>query len=430
MGEWTETRVADIAVDRGLVGGPFGSSLGSKDYVPTGVPVIRGSNLGSDGRFQAKDFVFVTPEKVNRELSRNTAEPGDIVVTQRGTLGQVGIVPDSPYPRYVISQSQMRLRIDKNRADVNYVYYSFRSPVMVDAIYKHAIATGVPHINLGILANLTLSLPPVSVQRVIAVVLGALDDKIAVNERLLDSATEFCATLFRQTFSAALEHVAVGSELPPEWFSMQFGDAVSCLETGRRPKGGVSSYTTGVPSVGAESIVQLARFDFSKVKYVPREFFDRMTKGVLSSHDILLYKDGGRPGNFEPHVSMFGNGFPFERACINEHVYRIRMSEPFRQSYGLFWLSSPPLMDEMRRRGTGVAVPGLNSTAVKELPIVRPPANELRRFESTADPLIDSALNAARESQLLAQLRDMLLPKLMSGELRVRDAERVVEDAT
>src|SRR5208282_3289578 len=76
------------------------------------------------------------------------------------------------------------------------------------------------------------------------------------------------------------------------------------IETGGRPKGGVSSYTSGIPSVGAESIVGLGQFDYAKTKYVPQEFFEAMNKGHVESRDVLLYKDGGRPGQFEPHVTL------------------------------------------------------------------------------------------------------------------------------
>ena len=90
-----------------LVGGPFGSNLVTKDYREDGVPVIRGGNVPGDKAFSFDDLVFVSEEKAD-QLLPNNAFPGDLVVTQRGTLGQVGLIPlDSPYPRFVISQSQM-----------------------------------------------------------------------------------------------------------------------------------------------------------------------------------------------------------------------------------------------------------------------------------------------------------------------------------
>jgi type I restriction enzyme S subunit len=86
-----------------LNGGPFGSKLVQKDYVDSGVPVIRGTNLSGDCRFDGSEFVFVTEEKAN-DLLPNNAHPGDLIFTQRGTLGQVGIIPEnSPYSRSWLS---------------------------------------------------------------------------------------------------------------------------------------------------------------------------------------------------------------------------------------------------------------------------------------------------------------------------------------
>jgi type I restriction enzyme S subunit len=180
--------LAEVALPKGLIGGPFGSSLGKKDYVSSGIPVIRGQNLAGPRRFSPNDLVFVTEAKAASELARNLAEPGDVIFTQRGTLGQVGVVPKQPYTRYVISQSQMRLRVDPDRADATYIYYCFLDAGMQDTIKSHAITTGVPHINLGILAELQVPLPPLPEQRAIAEVLGALDDRIEANQRVSDLA--------------------------------------------------------------------------------------------------------------------------------------------------------------------------------------------------------------------------------------------------
>ena len=178
--------------------------------------------------------------------------------------------------------------------------------------------------------------------------------------------------------------------------------------------------------MGAESVLGLAQFDYSKTKYVPYEYFASMKRGVVEDQDVLLYKDGGRPGQFEPHVAMLGGGFPFRQFCINEHVYRLRARSPLTQEYLFCWLSSPPLLEEMRRYGTGVAIPGLNSSAVKALPIVVPPSDVLSGFAGVATALIRQALGVARESRSLTLLRDLLLPRLLCGELRVQSAEALV----
>ena len=129
------------------------------------VPVIRGSNLSEDGRFRANDFVCVSREKA-RELSANIARPGDIVVTQRGTLGQVGRIPTGiGYDEFVISQSQMKVRLDDDQVDRDYAFFVLRSPETVQRLKNLASSSGVPHINLAVLREFGILVPPLALQR-------------------------------------------------------------------------------------------------------------------------------------------------------------------------------------------------------------------------------------------------------------------------
>src|SRR5712691_7186433 len=143
--EWQQVLLEDVAapIRNALVGGPFGSDLVSSDYSLSGVPVIRGENL-SLGRWVGGEFVFVPEEKAQR-LSANTAGPLDIVFTQRGAnhYRQVAVIPRHVDQRLVISQSQMKLTVNPQRADPLYVYYLFRSPIQQEYLQRNAIQTGV-----------------------------------------------------------------------------------------------------------------------------------------------------------------------------------------------------------------------------------------------------------------------------------------------
>lgn len=86
------------------------------------------------------------------------------------------------------------------------------------------------------------------------------------------------------------------------------------LESGRRPKGGAS--LEGVPSIGAESIKGLGKFDYTKTKYIPKDFAKSMKKGSIQGYELLIYKDGGKPGYFIPNFSIFGEEFPYNSIHI------------------------------------------------------------------------------------------------------------------
>jgi type I restriction enzyme S subunit len=290
--------------------------------------------------------------------------------------------------------------------------------------------------------GLRVAYPPIAEQKAIAAVVGALDDKIELNRRMNATLEAMARALFQSwfvdfdlvrakldgrqpggldpgtasLFPEHLEDSPLGKK-PIGWEVTTLESVLSVLETGGRPKGGVAGIMSGVPSIGAESIVSVGVFDFGKTKYVPIEFYERMKTGRIESHDVLLYKDGGRPGEYEPHVSMFGDGFPFEECSINEHVYRLRTNEHLSQEYLYFWMTSEFALAEMRIKGTGVAIPGLNSTAVRSLAVLVPPLPIVEAFTKQAAPLVTRILSNAKQSRILATLRDTLLPKLISGEV-------------
>jgi len=205
--EWPTNSLKNLAEPKGLIGGPFGSSLVSKDYADEGVPVIRGGNLSTGSMFIGGDFVFVSNDKAMK-LRRNIAIPGDLIATQRGTIGQVAIVPPVPFNKYVISQSQMRLRADENVTNALFIYYALKSDSILHSLAEQTIATANPHINLGIFADLQIPVPPLAEQQSFVAVMQHLDG-------VYDAASNAAAAL-RSLRSALLGDLLSGDHEIPE----------------------------------------------------------------------------------------------------------------------------------------------------------------------------------------------------------------------
>ena len=153
---WRWTTLGEV-VDpnsRAIVSGPFGSNIGSRFFVEEGVPVIRGNNLTTDALlFIDDDFVFVTDEKAD-ELRNCDAVVDDLVFTAAGSLGQVGSIPKAAkYPRYVISNKQLRARLDKGKVDPLFAFYWFSSKAMVAYVQQRNTGSSVPLINLSVLSR-------------------------------------------------------------------------------------------------------------------------------------------------------------------------------------------------------------------------------------------------------------------------------------
>jgi type I restriction enzyme S subunit len=351
------------------------------------------------------------------DLAKYKLLSGDIVISRMGTVGASALV--NPPHESVFASYLVRFRIDPAMAVPAYVAQALRSPDFWNYVASRSTGSVQPNFNAKLMREFAFPLPGIPVQRGIAGVLGALDDKIESSRRKISVAHELGASLCQLILGSPTERWT------DAWPNCRLDDVLSTLEVGRRPVGGIKYEPNGIPSIGAESIIHAGSFDFSKTKRVSEAFFADMRRGHLEHLDVLLYKDGGTPGNFIPHVSAVGHGFPFSVASINEHVYRLRVSPPYSQSFLYFWLSSPRLLAEMRRRGTGAAIPGLNSSAVRDLPVLRPPPHLLSKLQDALDPLLDLILRSAKESRACAQLRDALLPELLSGRLRVPEAATI-----
>ena len=123
---------------------------------------------------------------------------------------------------------------------------------------------------------------------------------------------------------------------------------------------------------------------------------------------------------------MVGEDFPFKICGINEHVFRIRLREPFSQTFLYFWLWSEQVMHELKHRGGKAAIPGINQSDVREQKLLVPSPLVLRKYEEISSPLISRVLNNAKLIKDLSDLRDTLLPRLISGKLRLPEAEAML----
>jgi len=150
---------------RAFAMGPFGSNIKTENFVQSGVPVIQGRNLNGT-RLDESDFVFLTDDKAD-ELSASVVKSGDIVITHRGTLGQVVMIPRiSKYPRYVVSQSQMKVSVDEDEMSPEFVTYWLQSSMGQAELFAYASQTGVPAIAqpLASLRKMRVICPPLDEQ--------------------------------------------------------------------------------------------------------------------------------------------------------------------------------------------------------------------------------------------------------------------------
>ncbi len=435
--DWIEVRVEEIAAKEpnALATGPFGSAIGSRFFQDSGVPVIRGSNLSEDvgKRLIHDDLVFVSPDKAV-EFRRSVVRQGDLIFTCWGTIDQVGIIDGTArYPEYVISNKQMKLTPDRNKADSLFLYYLFSGPEMSSRIKSQGIGSSVPGFNLGQLRSLTLRLPPLDEQRAIASILGALDDKIELNRRMNETLESMARALFKSWFvdfdpvhanATGIQSYAMDGDtgalfpaafegsnrgpIPTGWKLEQLRDVTTVLRRGISPK-----YT----DFGGIAVLNQKCIRNSRVSLGPARLHD-LSKPVsleqfVQPGDVVVNSTGvgtlGRVGQLT-RVE--------QRTIVDSHVTIVRANPDVIDAL-LLGQDLLGRQDEIEALGEGsTGQTELGRGRLGQLTVLVAPVPVQRFAVSKLSPLMEAIDVHERESQTLASIRDTLLPRLLSGEIR------------
>jgi len=405
MSEWQDCILGDYAKVMG------GYAFKSGDFSDTGeFPVIKIKNVAS-GTLDMRGCQYISCE-VADTAARFRASRGDILIAMTGSHIHQPSSMVGKVTRYTTDDvAYINQRVGKvyskdiNKLNEDFLFYFLKWD---ETTYGLALSAGgsanQANISASQIEGLQISLPCVDEQKAIAEVLLSLDAKIDLLARQNKALEDLTQTYFRQHFIV---------EASDDWEVVRLGDILESLESGSRPKGGIDpELVDGIPSIGAESINGLGVYDFSKTKYVTKEYFNNMRRGVVKSHDVLIYKDGAYVGR----KGMFGNGFPFDKFAVNEHVFILRTNKKASQIFLYFLLQE----EELAQLNSNSAQPGLNQQAINAFEIVLPRIEIIKDFDAFAEPLIDKIFENAKQMRTLQILRDTLLPKLISGEVRVK----------
>lgn len=312
---------------------------------------------------------------------------------------------------------------DKSKSDIRFVKYALERL----RIKLKSIAEGAARENLSLekLMTVQIPVPPLFYQKKISSTLSAYDDLIENNLKRIKLLEEIAQRTYEEwfvKFRVNGEQLAIDEEkgLPEGWEYVELGSLLTKLESGGRPKGGIDKDTTeGIPSIGAESVLGLGKYNFEKEKLVPTSFFQTMRRGIVGQKDILIYKDGAYIGR----TSMFQDGFPYETCAVNEHVFLLNTGSNADQNFLFFTLSRPEYFLKMQALNSNSAQPGINQDKIKGLSVLKPAKETVNIFNDSVDPLIKMIFNLAKANGKLKEARDMLLPRLMSGEIDVEELE-------
>lgn len=310
------------------------------------------------------------------------------------------------------TNQQINSIIPSEQYNPDFVYYLMKTKK--DEILGIGTAGGsaVPIMSKSEFCDLDVFVPELSVQIKIGQVLGAYDELIENNRKRIALLEQMARELYRERFVRRRVGTFVTKTLE------QVGIR---LESGARPKGGVKDLETGIPSVGAENVIGLGKYNFDSEKLISEEFFAKMKRGKIQDRDILIYKDGAYIGR----VSLFQDGFPHRVAAVNEHVFLLHANDEKLQYYLFFTLAQEKYFKIMQGLNENAAQPGLNQGSVNGLKIDVPDDNQLNQFDDAVVPLVAEIFSLSNQNRILAKQRDRLLPRLMSGKI---DVEKLVKE--
>lgn len=382
-------RVADLIDEIAM--GPFGSNIKVSCFVDSGVPVLNGSNLEGFS-LSEKAFRFVTKEKAD-SLNKANAHRGDIVITHRGTLGQIVFIPqDSKYDRYVISQSQFRVRCN-DKVLPEYLVYYFHTPIGQHKLLSNASQVGVPALARpsSTFQQIEVVLPELSIQKRVVEIISTIQKKIVNNQELNDNLQQQAAALFSSLYDRSNTEV-------------RFTDLIQILGGGT-PKTGENTYWNGNIAFFTPKDVGIP-YTLITEKTISKEGLSHCNSRLYPVNTVFVTARGtvGKVGM---------SGVPM---AMNQSCYALVGKETHQLLVYFYTLKA---VDRLKHKASGAVFDAITTRDFESEQIMKLSDDDATAFLRVAEPMFQEVLNNNIENLRLSTLRDSLLPKLMSGEIDV-----------
>jgi len=432
LGDRRETTLGDICQQQGgtIQTGPFGSQLHASDYTATGTPVVMPVNL-IDGNISEQDIARISGEMVEK-LARHKLKPGDIVFSRRGDVTRFALVSERE-TGWLCGTGCLKVSVGKPMlATPEFIAATLASPESKEWLVRHAVGATMPNLNTGILGGIPVTLPPLEEQRAIAETLGALDNRIDNLRQTNATLQAIAAALFKSwfvDFDGVPPEDMQESELgliPKGWRVASLEEHVDA-ERGLSYKGaGLAEAGAGVPMHNLNSVLEFGGYKYTGIKYYSG---DCKEKHLAVAGDIIV-------ANTEQGHEHRLIGFPaivpgsYTSGLFSHHLYRVRIKadSPVMREWLYHCLMAPSVREQIIGCANGSTVNMLKPAGLKIPRFALPPHELCETFDAIAAPLRLKAEANVEQMETLAALRDTLLPRLISGQLRVPDAGRLVAE--
>lgn len=401
--------------------GPFGSDIKVDNFINEGVPVLNGSNVSSIKLIETS-FKYVSPEKA-KALKKANAKRGDIVITHRGTVGQISYIPEnSKYDNYVISQSQFRVSLKRDLVDPVYFTYYFHTDEGQKRLLSFKSHVGVPALAQATTNFRLLEFPLISLneQQKIAKVLSDLDAKIELNNRINAELEAMAKTLYDYWFvqfdfpdangkpyktsgGKMVWNEELKREIPEGWEAGELKD-IANITMGQSPPG--ESYN----EEGNGMIFYQGCTDFGNRFPTIRKYTTSPTRFAKQGDILLSVRAPVGTLNISKEDCCIGRGL----ACMNSK------NDSITYLFGVM-INLKQIFD--RRNVSGTTFGSITKDDLFSLPVIIPNEKTVKAFQNLVFSSFEKQNKIELENIELASLRDWLLPMLMNGQVSVGDVE-------
>lgn len=443
MGEWSRGTVLELQAAGVLLveDGNHGECRPRPDeFVSRGVAFIRAADM-DNGR-----VLFDAASKINevarRRITKGVGARGDVLLSHKGTVGKVALVPDDA-PDFVCSPQTTFWRVlDEDVLDRRYLHAFLRSPDFHRQLATRAGETDMaPYVSLTSQRGLTVSFPPLSKQRAIARILGALDDKIELNRKMNATLEAMARALFKSWFvdfdpvrAKAEGRAPTGMDaetaklFPSEFVESELGDiprgwCVASIGDLAEIVGG-STPSTKEPAYWDDGVhhwatpKDLSALATPVVATTERKITDeglrQISSGLLPVGTVLL----------SSRAPIGYLGIAEVPLAVNQGFIAMKPQPGISAQFLLRWAEAAH--EEIVSRANGSTFLEISKSNFRPIQLVHPSAPVLDAFHALADGLYRRVVTNEQQSRSLARTRDELLPRLLSGEVSVAHAEREV----
>lgn len=415
--------------------GPFGSDVKVEYMKDTGVPIIDGSNLTSI-KMNMNSYRYLDEDKA-KKLDAALAHKGDIIVTHRGTLGQLSYVPeDCPFDEVLISQSQFRVTLDTSQVNPVYFAYYFHTVEGQKRLLSFANYVGVPALACATTNFRKLSFPliPLEEQNRIATLLEKIDLSIANNNAIISELEAMAKDIYDYWFvqfdfpdengrpykssgGRMVWNEDLNREIPDGWKPTRFGDLVTV-------KRGISYSASnlvdaGLPMINLNSFTPSATYKTSGIKYYKGEVKDG---GQVNAYDLLMCTT--QQTDIDGKTDIIGKTMLIPDLFDSQMVYSMDLvriqTDELLKTVIVSETKTPWYNKYITGFATGTSILHLKLDGFLSYQIPLPKGTAiLKHFNSLYMELERRKSIAMKENEELTSLRDWLLPMLMNGQVKV-----------